>query len=270
MVIKMRETQKFDPRQEMHKKSFEVFLYREPKAATVDVHHHDFYEVYCFVGGEAEYWVEGHSYILQPGDLLLINPMELHRPIIGQGTVYERIVLWIDRGYLDSLSDSSDLTRCFKSGNNLLRGGTWITDKLYDLVRESYGKGWAADVYAKGIFMQLMVEINRLSPYGVVQQSSLISRVLEYIGTHYGDKLSLDFLSAKFYVSKYHLSHEFKTETGTSIYRYITLKRLAAARQMLIDGLAPGDACVECGFSDYTAFYKAFKTEYGISPNSMR
>ena len=78
----MRErSQRFDPRQTMRTDTFEVFHYKEPKPDTVEVHHHDFYEVYFLLGGQVEYWVEGR--ILRPsiGDLLLINPMELHRPI---------------------------------------------------------------------------------------------------------------------------------------------------------------------------------------------
>lgn len=264
----MQNIQTFDPRQEMLKKSYEVFLYSEPRAATVEVHHHDFYEVYCFMGGEAEYWVEGRTYILRPGDLLLISPMELHRPIVKSGSVYKRIVLWIDKGYLDGLSYK--LTRCFVSGSNLLRGGNAITERLQQLVNESYGNGYSADICADGIFLQLMVEINRLSPLNNEQKPSLISEVLEYIGKHYGEKMSLDSIAAQFYVSKYYLSHEFKKETGTSLYRYLTLKRLAAARQMLVSGSTPGDACAECGFGDYTVFYKAFKAEYGVSPNAIQ
>ena len=43
----MRErSQSFDPRQVMRRDTFEVFHYREPRPGTVEVHHHDFYEVY--------------------------------------------------------------------------------------------------------------------------------------------------------------------------------------------------------------------------------
>ena len=97
----MRErAQRFDPRQNMHRSTFEVFHYREPKAAEVEVHHHDFYEVYFLLSGSVSYWSEGQIYSLQPGDLLLMDPMVLHRPIT---VAYERIVLWIDKNYLERL-----------------------------------------------------------------------------------------------------------------------------------------------------------------------
>ena len=98
------------------------------------------------------------------------------------------------------------------------------------------------------------------------ESSPLISNVLLYIGDHYDKPLSLEMLSQKFYVSKYHLSHEFSRIVGTSIYRYVMLKRLVMARQMLSNGIAPGTVSISCGFSDYSNFYRAFRAHYGISP----
>ena len=83
--------QVFDPRQSMTKGDFEIFHYRDAKFEGVAVHQHDFYEVYFFISGNVEYSVEGKSYLLKEGDLLLINPLELHQPRIGPDqNAYER------------------------------------------------------------------------------------------------------------------------------------------------------------------------------------
>ena len=67
-------------------------------------------------------------------------------------------------------------------------------------------------------------------------------------------------------MSKYYLSHAFNSAVGTSIHRYITLKRLIHAKQMLSSGIRPTTAAAHCGFSDYAGFYRAFTAEYGITP----
>ena len=41
------------------------------------------------------------------------------------------------------------------------------------------------------------------------------------------------------------------------------------ARQLLTDGEPAGQVCRSCGFADYTSFYRAFKSEYGISPREF-
>ena len=78
-----------------------------------------------------------------------------------------------------------------------------------------------------------------------------MAEVLHYINEHYPDELSLNLLSAKFFISKYHLSHEFHRLVGTSVYRYIIQKRLVIAKQMLANGVAPTDVYGHCGFGDY-------------------
>lgn len=262
--------QPFDPRQQMNRNTFEVFYYKEPRGTNVDVHHHDFYEVYNLLSGEVSYWVDGKVYHLRQGDILRINPMELHRPLVQQDSKYERFVLWINKNYLHSLSENSSLTKFFTGNANHFRGAN-ITPLFSNLVTELQSGKFASEICAQGIFLQLMVELNRLSPVGAQsgELSALAVDVVNYIGNSFHANLSLDSLSAQFHISKYHLSHEFKKATGTSIHHYITLKRLAAARQMLIDGVPPGEVYTACGFRDYTVFYKAFKTEYGISPGMM-
>ena len=47
----------------------------------------------------------------------------------------------------------------------------------------------------------------------------------------------------------------------------VPLKRLLIAKQMLSTGISPGVVYSNCGFSDYANFYRAFKTQYGVSPS---
>ncbi len=276
----MRErAQRFDPRQEMQSETFEVFHYKEPRPEGVEVHHHDFYEVYYLLSGQVEYWVEGRIIQMKPGDLLLINPMELHRPMVGpEHTVYERIVLWINTEYLQNLAEGGILCRCFDpSLPNLIcpsageRPG--ISARMSDLVREYYSQEFGSRTCAQGLFLQLMVQLNRMVlQTGVLKQerqvSPLVQKALHYIADHIADDLSLDSIAGACFVSKYHLSHAFSKEVGISVYRYIMLKRLLMARQLLAAGETAGQVCISCGFSDYTSFYRAFKAEYGISPGA--
>ncbi len=271
--------QSFDPRQIMRGNKFEIFHYRDTRPADVAVHHHDFYEIYCFMDGEVEYWVEGRTHRLRPGDLMLIHPMQLHRPIIAPDVAYERIVLWINKGYLEQLSpDGGILLSAFEGGGaNILRPSplqrTELTDRLTALVREHYSKEPGAALCAEGLFLQCLVEVGRLSLRSgnppKSKEEDLTAKVLAYIGEHYSEELSLAGISDHFFVSKYHLSHRFSEDTGISIYRFIQLKRLQAARQLLLEGKAPGEVFGECGFKDYSNFYRAFVAEYGISPRKV-
>jgi len=172
----------------------------------------------------------------------------------------------------------ADLSACFAAAATLIRPTSYqrstVAMLLEMLLKESRGDKFGSELYGHGLFLQLMTEINRMAERTpqkreTSEEPELIGRVLAYISDHYNEKLTLQDLADRFYVSKYHLSHEFSARVGTSVYRYIILKRLLAAREQIADGAPPSEVYQNCGFQDYANFYRAFKTEYGISPKEF-
>ena len=268
-----RRAQSFDPRQVMKRGDFEIFHFRDPKMQEVPLHHHDFYEIYFFLSGRVDYLVEGINYTLFPGDLMLISPMELHRPTVAPEEAYERVVLWINAEYLRKKTEGTEfLERCFQPGHNLFHvSRTPIPELIRRLAGEFGGQEGGASLYAEGLLLQLLAELLRLAAGSgdaaeARQSSPLIESVLHYIGEHYREEISLDELAERFYVSKYHLSHLFRQTVGVSVYRYVLLKRLQHARQLLSEGESPGSASRASGFPEYSGFYRAFRQVYGTSP----
>ena len=277
--------QVFDPRQNMSEIDFEIFHYRDAEFEGVAVHQHDFYEVYFFISGNVEYSVEGKSYLMKKGDLLLINPLELHQPRISPDqSDYERIVLWINKSYLSSLCNNhTSLSRCFDNTapnhTNLIRLSpaqqSYISAKLTELIEEKNGDAYGNDLASQALLIRLLVELNRLTignkdkNYNEKNTPAIVSNVLEYINSHYCEKISLTSVANEFFVSKYYLSHIFNSVVGTSLHRYITLKRLIHAKQMILSGIKPTTAASNCGFNDYAGFYRAFTAEYGITPREF-
>ena len=271
--------QNFEVRQIMHRPNYELFYYNEPKGATL-VHHHDFYEIYFLLDGNLSYWVNGEIYSLKAGDILLINPMVLHRPVDNKNAVCERMVLWIEKQYLEGLSVNFPLNNCFYKDANVLHPSASsraeLIDKLSLIIKECKTAEFGGSVYADALLMQFMVEINRLSikqsqnRKTIKEPKELISSVLEYINENYFKDITLDNIAGHFYVSKYYLSHEFSKSVGTGIYRYIILKRLLEAKRLLLGGASSKEACEKCGFKDYANFFRAFKNEYGISPKEFK
>jgi len=117
--------QPFTRRQTMIRRDFEIYRYRYMDE--VELHHHDFYEIYMLLRGSVSYTVENRIFHMRAGDLMLISPLELHQARVDSNDEpYERMVLWVDRGYLESLSSPhTSLTRCFDTTvpghTNLLR-----------------------------------------------------------------------------------------------------------------------------------------------------
>lgn len=272
----------FDPRQEMRRRDYELQHKRDFKLKDVELHHHDFFEIYFLIAGDVTYLIESKMVHVMPGDLLLISPQELHQVCIQpEMSAYERYVLWVDPSLLRRLSsEHSDLLTGLDPahpnfGNQLRlkpQDRTRVQNLLEALQKETESADFGSDLLRESLITQLLVTVNRL----ILQQGALVdevsyadqavARVMGYVNLHYSEPLTLDMLAEQFYVSKYHLSREFNRQVGTSIYRYIQKKRLLIARQLLDQGKKPNDVYNACGFNDYTCFYRAFKSEYGISP----
>ncbi|HHU02289.1 MAG: AraC family transcriptional regulator [Christensenellales bacterium] len=276
-------TLNFDSRQHMNRNTFEVFHYRDTNMQKVALHHHLFYEVYYFIDGIANYNIEGRIYKLNPYDILFISPSELHHPVVDSSVPYERMVLWINKAYINSLSvPGADLTLCFDAKftghNNLIRPTEeqqkLISKRFKQLTGESYGRNFGNEISASAIFAQFMVELNRMFIQADTIQlprntaSEFIIKVLNYIDTHFADpNMTVENIAESFFVSKYYLSHQFNEMIGTSPYRYVVLKRMQKASLMLSVGQSPSEVYLACGYRDYSSFYRAFKAEYGLSPS---
>ena len=248
----------------------------------VDVHHHDFYEIYFLVSGETVCSVESRQYRVTPGDILLVSPRELHKlRILSELESYERYILWVHPRIVRKLSTSkTDLLQYMDPTSPVYRNQIHMTPEeqqhIYGMIRYFYQElqsgGYGDDLMAESFLTQLLVTVNRIAAHEEVPEEDpalanpTVSGVVEYIGTHYGEPLSLEALAERFFVSKYHLSHEFSRLVGTSVHRYIIKKRLMIARQQLAQGKHPNEVWEPCGFGDYTGFYRAFQSEYGMSP----
>ena len=273
----MPQEQRFDSRQTMKRSDFEIFHYCDRQLRSVGLHYHDFYEVYYFRGGQVEYRVEGQVYQLYPGDLLLLPPQALHQVLVSQGIPYERTVLWLNSRYLQSMGEH--LTDCFQSHpqtGHLLRPSPAQADRIRQLFcslcEESNSAEAFSDILCQGLLAQLMAELNRMMPQFQLpapKPQDLIDQVLTHIHNHYWESITLESLADTFFVSKYHLAHQFRKRVGTSIYRYILFRRLTHAKEMMVSGVAPGQASRNCGFLDYANFYRAFRAQYGISPQAF-
>ena len=275
----------FDPRQQMQHPDFELQYKRDTYLKDVELHHHDFFEIYFLLAGDVTYLIESRIVHVMPGDLLLISPKELHQVCIQpEMSVYERYVLWVDPDTVRQLSDGQ--TDLFSGldpnrpgyGNQLRLSSedrSHIQSLMEQLHRESAGDGYGAEMLRKSLLTQLLIAINRLvlrqGAYTEesTQTSRAVRQVVNYVNLHYSEPLSLDLLAEKFFVSKYHLSHEFNRQVGTSVYRYIQKKRLLMARQLMAQGKKPNEVYASCGFGDYAGFYRAFKSEYQIGPREF-
>ncbi len=99
-----------------------------------------------------------------------------------------------------------------------------------------------------------------------------VNKVIEYIGKHFDEKLTLSQLSDVACFSKYHFHRIFTAYTGLSLQQYIRWLRLKrAAYQLAINkDQSIINIAIDAGFESHEAFSRVFKQTCGLSPSEFR
>ncbi len=249
----------------------------------VQLHSHAFYEVLCCRNTcGAEYLVGSERYRLQKGDIILVPPGISHRPLLPESMAepYIRDILWFSPEFIALMEDILPSHRqSRKDLSTLLR----TTDTRWDILAqhlrtavtesERQRPGWEAAVM--GTAMVFLTGLKRAlsDKYAIpmaAEKPGLLDRAMAYMEANLSSKITLEDMARHLYVSKSTVSQTFRNRMGVSFYRCLTQRRLIAAKSLIGENVPMEEVSRRVGFSDYSSFYRAFRQEYGISPQQYR
>lgn len=269
----------------MNNNYFEVFHNYTSKSLDIEIHSHDFYEALFFMRGNVSICIEDKTYIMHPGDILLTNSREFHKATVKNGSPYERYVMWFHPDFVTAVSDflKIDASECFSSvtekHNNLVRTNTYEFDKFIAKINELplNNENGSQEITAlhQCIAAQILSFLNDVYKKNSGDLSDIITNptindIVLYINSNLSEDLTLDTLSEKFHISKYHLTRQFNIYTGLPLHKFILAKRLNNSRIMIGEGADLYTAAFDSGFNNYSHFSKVFKDSYGIAPSKYR
>lgn len=107
--------------------------------------------------------------------------------------------------------------------------------------------------------------------YEQLESPFQIQELLEYIKLHYHEQISLQNLSAKFYISDSYLSRIFKQYTGHNFIDYVTTLRIEKAKEYLLhSSLKTNEIASSVGYTDPRYFSQIFKKHTGHTPSEFK
>jgi AraC-like DNA-binding protein len=109
------------------------------------------------------------------------------------------------------------------------------------------------------LFLLLTTPSVSLDYQALIHDSEAVNRAILYIETHYKTTFSLDDLTEKAYLSKFHLIRIFKKQTGLTPHAYQMQLKLNEARRMIFQDKSLTEIAYELGFSDQAHFTNTFK-----------
>lgn len=242
-------------------------------------HFHDSYEIYYLVAGERHYYINDRVYAIQAGDLVFINKNQLHRTTSKGNATHERILINFEEAFLDLLTSFPQWqTICGNEKSTLFGGESFllrlslqeqgtVTDLLYAMLRESKEQLAGHMVYLQTLLVQLLILLSRIRAMKlepVLPESSDKQRrvysIIEFLNSHYAQRLTLEELAEHFYLSPTYLCRIFKQTTGFTIVEYLNYIRVRHAQELLVKtDWKVTRIAEETGFDSIAHFGRVFK-----------
>ncbi len=261
---------------------FRIFHLRDREAPQVEYHYHEFDKLVLLLSGGVTYNIEGRAYFLEPGDLLFVPHMAIHKPLIVPDEEYERIVVYCMPSFLQSRGrPEGRLDVCFDRAQapvgRLCRlepaMRAELLRQLTAIQEAQRSPQYLSDLAAESLFVTFMIAVCRIFLAAGARPDSAVdpkmTGVMEYIERNLGGDLSAEKLSSVFYISRYHLMRRFKAQSGYTLHQYVTRRRILTAAALIGQGMPVGKAAEQCGYDDYSAFLRAFKSIFKESPRSF-
>ena len=239
-------------------------------------HFHDICELIFFKKGNISYITDGRKYKLSKNMLVLSRPTDRHCVCIDGNEEYERYNILFDEKLLPfNIYEKipHDLSVIdFNKNKSVIN----LFDKMdfYCKNLEENDLKHVLSNLIEEVFFNIIIEINShkeldYKEIDYEQINPLVSAAVKYIDEHLLTIKNIDEICNELFITKSHLHHLFIKHLQISPKKFITAKRLAYAKREIHLGGKAIDVCVKCGFSDYSAFFRAYKNHFKYSPSDM-
>ncbi len=247
-------------------------------------HSHSSLELSYVLSGTGRYLVDGITYEVKSGDLLVCNPGVMHQSIVSNPAdpTLEFVVGITDLHFLDMPEN----TIVLPDGGYILSLGSEIKREIsrccYEILEENASAQPGRYYLIQAQMMKMLILIFRSisghtereavgMAFESYSKSYVVKKIVQYLKENYSQHISLDQIAHNMYLSPVYISKIFKEKTGDSPINYLIKLRLTKARELLLEDKASIKTIASSvGYDDVYHFSKLFKKHYGISPLNFR
>ena len=265
---------------------------------TIKPHWHYFTEMVYLVKGVLYTEVDNHQYTLNPGDMIIFHPKQIHSfldfPTKNADNQDDELLFYgikFDDMILSNTTPGSPklpklLANITKDDTpyNLITAEElkYNPVKLFfeNCIWETNNKQFGYDIKVASTISLIITELMRIwlrrglklsSKSTFDQFSSKDFSVLEYIDQHSAENISIEELANRCGMCYSNFAKQFKTQFGKTCKEYIEFVRICKADTLLLYTDKTLDyISQETGFTDASHFIRTYKKIRGITPKQRR
>ena len=231
-------------------------------------HRHDTYAIGYTTCGVQTFGYRGAERRSRRGDTFVLHPDEKHDGRAANETGYGYRIVYIAPALIARALDVDGLpfvaepvsadARLISAVDNILDCTAAPADEL-------------RRVAALCAFADVLDELaDRTDTASARIDIPTMSRVREHLYVAAVDGIALERLEAEHGLDRYTLSRQFRRVFGVSPHRYLTMRRLDRAKDLIRAGVPLAQAAADAGFADQSHLTRQFRRAFGLSPGRWR
>ena len=242
-------------------------------------HIHSEIELLYVKHGMAQIFVSDKCYKVSEGELVIVNPMEVHSIICDKNMPYHQRCICFELSLLpdkrlcnELISGITYVDRYFKKDAEPTARIVGYFEKMFDAVALSVQTlHFEVTAYASLIFAELCRGglITKKNTSG--KRADFVSSVQSYLSKYYAEAITSEHIARELYYTQSYFCRLFHLNFGTSFMEYLSMYRISKAKSLLDDDtLKISEVAERVGFLDQSYFSKCFKQLVGVSPTQYK
>ncbi|MCC8396292.1 AraC family transcriptional regulator [Paraburkholderia sp. MMS20-SJTR3] len=227
------------------------------------MHRHDTYAIGLTLAGVQCFHYRNSLRHSLPGQVMVLHPDEAHDGQAGTNEGFRYQMVYVQPTAIQAVLGGRPLP--------FVEGGVTDDPRLFDATRTAlcqlheHAEPLERDDALAALALALdgaagAQPARRSADFGAARAAR------EYLDASCTHAVTLDELAAVSGQDRWNLSRDFRTFYGTSPYRYLVMRRLEAARALMLRGVALAETAAAAGFADQSHMTRHFRHAYGIPP----
>lgn len=235
--------------------------------------HKTLVEILIVDDGAGIFIIDGERYTAKKGDLILYNSGAVHDEFGGSGNNLSTYCVAISNLKLANLPVNKILPEEYSP---IMPSGEYFDELLSifrGIERESYRTNCAetANLLALALVAKICTMFETHGQPRREKSPTLSSRAKDFIDAHYTENIKLEDIANAVYTNVYNLSKVFKAEIGISPMKYVILRRMGEAQNLLINtDMTITRIALSVGYNNSNYFQNVFKDFMNMTPKEYR
>jgi AraC-like DNA-binding protein len=231
---------------------------------------HDTYAIGITRRGVQRFWCHGETHDSTPGDVIAINPGEVHDGRSGSdgGYAYRMFYVSIET-FRSIVEDALERPALRLSVRRPLLADSVLARQLnaaWNAVSCSPLSLASDELLHQSLSRLAAVHGGEHQLPSIARNERALNRVRDYLHDRVRDKVTLLELATVASMSRFQLTRRFQHAFGLPLHAYQMHLRLEEAKRRLRLGEGLADVAADLGFADQSHFNRRFKGSFGVSP----